>query len=1155
MNSSLVFYNKTINKKELKTIIHSTFESYGMVKTTKLVEVLKKSGFGFATQAGISISIEDLKVPPTKDSLFLKNEKLVNQTYFSEKCGNINEVERFQKVIDTWHTTSNLLKEQLIDFFKAIDPLNPVYMMAFSGARGNLSQVRQLVGMRGLMADPKGQLIDLPIKANFREGLTITDYVISSYGARKGIVDTALRTADSGYLTRRLVDVAQHIIIRELDCETRNGIRVSFNPHSKKNSYFIGRILGKSVMDKQSNNCIIKSGTELTNSNLSKITFYTDLILRSPLICESNRSICQKCYGWNLANGKIVDLADAVGIIAAQSIGEPGTQLTMRTFHTGGVFTGETSNQIRSHCTATVLFSSDFKAVLERNSYGEVILKARTNTKIFLLTNEKKLISIPVKIGMLIFVRNKSVIKRGELLAEIPQYNKQTVTQRKTIKSKISGEIQFQNFRLDQNSSTSNSGIIWIASGDVYSILPNMLVKKTGSKIVKNNSLAQSKVTLPVSGFIKKKESSAIGNLSIIDKLFNLKPDALYVENRFYYLWFGQNLFFKLADKIKREIQGFTSFAKSVVPFSTFEYSSNVYYSNKSGIKKNLITNFGVCLLIPFVKVSVYDLSNFSCSEFTELYNFDKVILFPGEILFNEIKIDQLSYCEILFHPRGKTVFLRIKPIVQYLISNISKPNLKIGLNIFDESINFNFVTGLNLNDKTSFLSNQYFIATYIGFWDFYTINSCKFLGTKSSIIRKSAFNFLIKYEIPRSLFKDNKLISFLVSNNQYIHPYTVIITLNSIVNKTTSILSMKNLYNDPSRFLVSKLSNYAIYNKITNPKIFNSKFIIIGDCLKSNDRYSDHSGYRISDSNEPGLKLRISLPIFISLGTKVFVRHGGLIQQGDSLCEVIYTRSVSDDIITGLPRIESLLEARNRDKKDLCDLIKSPGIVKENIDDDKLVIIEKRDIRIYKTSHLSIVPMRKGQIVFVAQPLQLTAVNPHKVLEVYFKYYCSLYNPERAAKYSIGNIQFLLLNLIQEVYHSQGIQISDKHVEVIIRQITSKVKISNHKVDTFFVLRDLLDFDQVRYINIALKTTNKALIEYEPLLVGITKVALLAESFVSAASFQETTRILAQAAIEGRVEWLRGLKENVILGRLIPAGTGFKAFNSTSLLNIRFRS
>ena len=286
-----IFYNQTINKKELKTIIHSTFESYGIVKATQLVENLKKFGFCFATKAGISISIEDLKVPPIKDSFFDKNNEKIKLAYFYEKRGNINEVERFQKVIDTWQNGSDFLKDQLVDFFKKTDPLNPVYMMTFSGARGNISQVRQLVGMRGLMADRNGQLIELPITANFREGLTITDYLISSYGARKGIVDTALKTADSGYLTRRLVDVAQHVIIRELDCKTKNGIRLYYRFSKPQFENFLGRVLSKPLLNPVTKEIFLNAGIPLTTPLLKQVDFSTDLIIRSPLICESSRSI------------------------------------------------------------------------------------------------------------------------------------------------------------------------------------------------------------------------------------------------------------------------------------------------------------------------------------------------------------------------------------------------------------------------------------------------------------------------------------------------------------------------------------------------------------------------------------------------------------------------------------------------------------------------------------------------------------------------------------------------------------------------------------------------------------------------------------------------------------------------------------------------
>jgi DNA-directed RNA polymerase subunit beta' len=224
--SQKIFRNQIIDKKQLKKLISWAFTHYGTARTAQIADELKDMGFRYATRAGVSISVEDLQVPPSKRSLLDEAQEEIRRTERRYTKGEITEVERFQKVVDTWNGTSEALKDEVVRNFKSTNPLNSVYMMAFSGARGNISQVRQLVGMRGLMANPQGEIIDLPIKTNFREGLTVTEYIISSYGARKGLVDTALRTADSGYLTRRLVDVAQDVILREIDCSTERGLWV-----------------------------------------------------------------------------------------------------------------------------------------------------------------------------------------------------------------------------------------------------------------------------------------------------------------------------------------------------------------------------------------------------------------------------------------------------------------------------------------------------------------------------------------------------------------------------------------------------------------------------------------------------------------------------------------------------------------------------------------------------------------------------------------------------------------------------------------------------------------------------------------------------------------------------------------------------------------
>ena len=379
-NSELpLFFDRCFDKNRIKTFIGWLLANFGENATVYVVEKLKNLGFYFATEAGISLSIDDLQVPSNKNWFLSQAEKDIKKNNNNFQCGNLTPVEQSQQLLDRWHRTSETLRESVIQSFRLTNTLNPVYMMAFSGARGNISQVRQLVGMRGLMADPQGQIISFPIRSNFREGLTLTEYVISCYGARKGVVDTALRTADSGYLTRRLVDVSQHVVVWTFDCKTDAGIYLTEMREGKKTILSLKkRILGR-VLAQEIPTIAFRNQQISTQLAQQIVSLKEHVLVRSPLSCSVPNSVCQLCYGWSLSRGRIVSLGEAVGVIAAQSIGEPGTQLTMRTFHTGGVFSGDVIDEIRAPHDGVIHFLEPLLGQLIRTSHGKIAYLTRVN--------------------------------------------------------------------------------------------------------------------------------------------------------------------------------------------------------------------------------------------------------------------------------------------------------------------------------------------------------------------------------------------------------------------------------------------------------------------------------------------------------------------------------------------------------------------------------------------------------------------------------------------------------------------------------------------------------------------------------------------------------------------------------------------------------
>jgi DNA-directed RNA polymerase subunit beta' len=338
------FHNQSVLKADIARLVDETVHRYDRATVEETLDNLKRLGFHYATRAGVTIGVEDVTVPGSKQTILDEHEKKAQKVEGQYRKGIITDDERRQELIEIWTQATDEVKNAMEDGFT---PTNPIYMMANSGARGNTMQIRQLAGMRGLVANPKGEIIPRPIKSNFREGLSVLEYFISTHGARKGLADTALRTADSGYLTRRLVDVAQELIVREEDCGTDRSIPIQVNttrpsdgavvPAAHVETSLFGRVLAEDV--KVGGKKIASAGDQLDDEVTAAVVAsgVEEVEVRSVTTCEAEIGVCAACYGRSLASGRMVDIGEAVGIIAAQSIGEPGTQLTMRTFHTGGV--------------------------------------------------------------------------------------------------------------------------------------------------------------------------------------------------------------------------------------------------------------------------------------------------------------------------------------------------------------------------------------------------------------------------------------------------------------------------------------------------------------------------------------------------------------------------------------------------------------------------------------------------------------------------------------------------------------------------------------------------------------------------------------------------------------------------------------------------
>jgi DNA-directed RNA polymerase subunit beta' len=488
--------NRLLKKKTLASLIDACYRIAGPSDTVIFLDNLKELGFEFATRAGVSVCVDDMHIPTNKQAILAKAMKDVDEVSRQYADGLITDGERYNKVIDVWaQVTDNISAEMMKELGleeagedarpRTKRELNPIFIMADSGARGSAQQIRQLAGMRGLMAKPSGEIIETPITSNFREGLTVLQYFISTHGARKGLADTALKTANSGYLTRRLVDVAQDSIILLSDCGTLDGIEVSALVEGGEiieplYDRILGRVASEDILDPDGETVIVKANAEIDEAAAAKVIDAGIYIvkIRSPLTCETERGLCARCYGRDLARGVLIDLGEASGVIAAQSIGEPGTQLTMRTFHIGGTASQVAEQTTLEAKTAGTVVYEKIKTVT--NKEGKIVVMNRNGQILVLDRKGRERERYSVVYGAALRVQDKKKVKAGDVLVEWDPYTTSILTE-------VGGKLAFGDINegvsmreeVDEVTGLSRRVIIDYSHTDLR---PRLSIKGSGGK-------------------------------------------------------------------------------------------------------------------------------------------------------------------------------------------------------------------------------------------------------------------------------------------------------------------------------------------------------------------------------------------------------------------------------------------------------------------------------------------------------------------------------------------------------------------------------------------------------------------------------------------------------------------------------------------------
>nr|YP_009670515.1 RNA polymerase beta'''' subunit [Passiflora suberosa]QCX29782.1 RNA polymerase beta'''' subunit [Passiflora suberosa] len=1286
------FHNKVIDGTAIKRLISRLIDHFGMAYTSYILDQIKTLGFQQATATSISLGIDDLLTVPSKQFLVQDVEQESFALGEHEHYGNVHPIEKLRQSVEVWHSISEYLRQEMNPNFRITEPFNPVYIMSFSGARGNASQVHQLIGMRGLMLDTQGEMIDFVIQSSLCEGLSLTEYIISCYGARKGVVDTAVRTADAGYLTRRLVEVVQHMVVRRTDCGTTRGILVSprngMIPERIFSHTLIGRVLADNLYI--GSRCIAVRNQDLAPGLINRfITFLTQPIsIRTPFTCKSTSWICRLCYGRSTTHGNLVELGEAIGIIAGQSIGEPGTQLTLRTFHTGGVFTGGSREYVRAPSNGKIQFNEDLVHPT-RTRHGRPAFFCSIDLYVTIESLDI-LYNVALPSKTILFVQNDQYVQSDQAIAEIYEetspFNLEDGAL-KSVYSYLEGEMHWSTGVYHKpERKYSNAHLLtktsnfWILSGSSSTVSfslhkdqdqMNTDSLSLGKRYILNSSVnsenndqvqykffssdLSSKKKSEISDYSELNQIQSTGHCTLIypailhenlyllakrrrnrfiipfqsiqeqekerispsDISIEIPRNGIFCKNSIFAYFKDQRFFFipeeayilpessslmvrnnsiigidtQIALNIRSRVSGLVRIERKKKKMELKIFSGDLHFPGQTD---NISRSSGILIPPGTVKTNSKESKkkkNGTYAQWITLTKKKSFLLLRPVILYKK-KITYDRNFETLFPPD----LLREKENLKLqVVNSIFYGNEKSIRQIYDTSIQV-VHTCLVLNwdedKKNSSIEGEGARASFVEvstnglIRDFLKIdlNSAEFrisninrkrndslgLGWISHIRLDHAninsfFSIYSKAKIQQSLKQNQVTRSTLLNRNQkcqffvflspsncfQVDPFNDVKYQNVIKELTKrearipirnspgplgTVLEIENFdsvyyylltHNQISLNQYLKLDNFkktfqvlkyylmeenkrilnpdSRINSVLNPFKLNWYFlhhnyhhnfceetftiINLGQFLCPN-LYIDKSAPRLKSGqviivHVESIVLRSAKPYLVTSETKIYQNYGEIVYRGDPLFSFMYEKSKSSDITQGLPKVERMLEVR------------SINSISRNLGER---------VETWNACRTRILGILWGSLI--------------------------------GAELTIAQSRISLVNKIQKIYRSQGVQIDDRHIELIVRQITSKVSVSEDGMSNVFSPGELIGLLRAERTGRALE---EEVIRYRAMLLGMTRVSLNTQSFISEASFQETARVLAKAALRGRIDWLKGLKENVVLGSMLPIGTGFK--------------